>query len=138
MGRIAKNVFVKSTVIPVLASSSDTPGSTLQINKPSFQRMKLVHASVSSSNAIFNSSKILSLKRMSLTRTTMVSGQLLVSIMKMIHHAHQVVHLQLNINAVVVLMLHGIGLVLTTINAVINPRTHLVPLSASTISAKFI
>merc|ERR1719277_443516 len=125
-------------VIPVLASLSDTHGSTLQINKPLFQRMMLVPVNASSSNAIFNSSRTLLLKRMSLTRTTTVSGQLLVSIMKMIHHVHQVVHLQLNINAVVVLMLHGIGLVLTTTNAVIIPRTHPVLLSASTISAKFI
>merc|ERR1712115_235622 len=97
-----------------------------------------VPVNASSSNAIFNSSRTLLPKRMSLTRTTTVSGQLLVSIMKMIHHAHQVVHLQLNINAVVVLMLHGIGSVLTTTNAVINLRTHLVPLLVSTISAKFI
>merc|ERR1712100_548651 len=123
-------------VINVLVNSFDTHGSMLQNNKPLFHQMMLVPVNVNCSNVIFNLSKILSLKKMSLTRTTMVSGLQLVSIMKMIHHAHQVVTLQLIINAVVVLMLHGIGLVLTTTNAVINLKTHLVPLSASMISAK--
>merc|ERR1712223_1754588 len=124
-------------VIHVLVSLSDTHGSMLQNNKPLFHQIMLVPVNVNCSNVIFNLSKILSLKKMSLTRTTMVSGLKLVSLMKMIHHAHQVVTLQLIINAVVVLMLHGIGLVLTTTNAVINPKTHLVPLLVSMISAKF-
>merc|ERR1712156_542972 len=106
-------------VIHVLVSLSDTLGSMLQNNKPLFHQMMLVPVNVNCSNVIFNLSKILSLKKMSLTRTTMVSGLQLVSI----------------INAVVVLMLHGIGLVLTTTNAVINLKTHLVPLSASMINA---
>merc|ERR1712109_429339 len=122
-------------VIHVLVSLSDTHGSMLQNNKLLFHQMMLVPVNVNCSNVIFNSSKILLLKKMSLTRTTMVSGLQLVSTMKMIHHAHQVVTLQLIINAVVVLMLHGIGLVLTTTNAVINLKTHLVPLSASMINA---
>merc|ERR1712045_289159 len=125
-------------VIHVLVSLSDIHGSMLQNNKPLFHQMMLVHVNVNCSNVIFNLSKILSLKKMSLTRTTMVSGLQLVSIMKMIHHAHQVVTHQLIINAVVVLMLHGIGLVLTTTNAVINLITHLVPLSASMINAKLL
>merc|ERR1719229_99193 len=125
-------------VTVVLVSLSDTHGSMLQSNKPLFHQMMLVHVNVNCSNVIFNSSKILLLKKMSLTRTTMVSGLQLVSIMKMIHHAYQVVTLQLIINAVVVLMLHGIGLVLTTTNAVINQKTHLVPLLVSTINAKLL
>merc|ERR1712113_1015499 len=123
-------------VTVVLVSLSDTHGSMLPSNKPLFHQMMLVPVNVNCSNVIFNLSKILLLKKMSSIRTTMVSGLQLVSIMKMIHHAHQVVTLQLIINAVVVLMLHGIGLVLTTTNAVINLITHLVPLSASMISAK--
>merc|ERR1712156_962844 len=103
-------------VIHVLVSSFDTHGNTQASNKPLFHQMMLVHVNVNCSNVIFNLSKILLLKKMSLTRTTMVSGLQLVSIMKMIHHAHQVVTLQLIINAVLVLMLHGIGLVLTTTN----------------------
>merc|ERR1712109_328331 len=134
--KIVKNVSVKSMVTAVLVSLSDTHGNMLQSNKPLFHQMMLVPVNVNCLNVIFNLSKILLLKKMSLTRTTMVSGLQLVSIMKMIHHAHQVVTLQLIINAVVVLMLHGIGLVLTTTNAVINLKTHLVPLSASMINAK--
>merc|ERR1712176_545740 len=64
-------------VINVLASSSDTHGDTPPRGLNLSQQMKLVHASVSSSNAIFNSSRTLLPKKMSLTRTTTVSGQLL-------------------------------------------------------------
>merc|ERR1719277_169795 len=95
----------------VLASSSVTHGSTLQKPVTLSHLMLLVHARENCSNVMFNLLKILLLKEKSLMKIIMLSGQLLVSIWKMTSHVHQVVHLQLNINAVVVLMLHGIGLV---------------------------
>merc|ERR1719277_561458 len=103
----------------VLVSSSDTSGNTHQKLVISSLAMMKVHAKENSLNVMSNLSRIHSLTRTFSMRIIMLSGLPLVSTTEMMIPVHQVVQLQLNINVVVVLMVHGIGLVLTTRNAVV-------------------
>merc|ERR1719356_2148549 len=96
-------------VINVLASLSDTLGVGIQSKQTSSRPTQLVHVNVNCLNATFNSSRILTPRKMFSTTTTTLSGLPPVLIAKKTVHAHQVVLLQLLTNAVVVLMGHGTG-----------------------------
>merc|ERR1719229_65725 len=123
-------------VINVLVNSFDTHGNTLQKPVISFLPMMMVHAKENSLNVMSSLSRIHSLTRTFSMRITMLSGLQLVSTIEMMIHVHQVVQLQLNINVAEVLMVHGIGLVLTTKNAVVVMlKVTTVPLLMSTINA---
>merc|ERR1712038_1594283 len=116
--RIVKNVFVLNMVINVLVNSFDTHGNTPQKQVISFLPMMMVHAKENSLNVMSNLSRIHSLTRTFSMRITMLSGLQLVSTIEMMIHVHQVVQLQLNINAVVVMLkVTMVPLLVSTINA---------------------
>merc|ERR1719436_1475359 len=117
--RTARSVFVTNMVINVLASLSNTRGDGAPNSANSNLKMKQVHVHVNSSSVIFNSPKTLSPIEKFSTMTTTPSGLQPVSTTDLKNHAHQVVPIQLNINAVVVLMHHGTGLDSPTNNAVV-------------------
>merc|ERR1712128_109402 len=71
--------------------------------------MLMAPANVSSSSAMFSSSRTLSPTRTPSTPTTTPSGRPLVSTTAKMRTAHPAELFQLNINAVAVLMLHGTG-----------------------------
>merc|ERR1712003_351226 len=104
--KTARSVFVTNMVINVLASLSNTLGDGAPNSANSNPKTKLVHVHVNFSSVIFNSPKTLSPIEK-------------VSTIDLKNHAHQVVLIQLNINAVVVLMHHGTGLDSPTNNAVV-------------------
>merc|ERR1712102_87550 len=117
--KTARSVFVTNMVINVLASLSNTLGDGAPNSANSNPKTKLVHVHVNCSSVIFNSQKTLSPIKKFSTMTTTLSGLPLVSTTDLRNHAHQVVLIQLNINAVVVLMHHGTGLDSPTNNAVV-------------------
>merc|ERR1739838_354766 len=92
---------------------------------------------VNSSNVMFNLPKTLLQTEQFSMKTTMLSGPQLVLTTETMNHAHQVGLFQLNINAVVVLMHHGTGLVLNHLNAAVVMLKVMVVLSkVSTTSAE--
>merc|ERR1712003_417911 len=116
--RTARSVLT-NMVINVLASLSNTLGDGAPNSANSNPKTKLVHVHVNFSSVIFNSPKTLSPIKKSSTMTTTPSGLQPVSTTDLKNHAHQVVLIQLNINAVVVLMHHSTGLDSPTNNAVV-------------------
>merc|ERR1719229_1392187 len=113
-------------VINVLVNSFDTHGNTLQKPVISFLPMMMVHAKENSLNVMSSLSRIHSLTRTFSMRITMLSGLQLVSTIEMMIHVHQVVQLQLNNNAVVVMLkVTMVPLLVSTINAnlIISKKT---------------
>merc|ERR1719356_959164 len=112
-------------VINVLASLFDTLGVGIQSKQTSSQPTQLVHVNVNCLNATFNSSRILTPRKMFSTTTTTLSGLQPVLIAKKTVPVHQVVLLLLLTNVVVVSMGHGTGLDSPRTSAVIKAKLHL-------------
>merc|ERR1712128_19807 len=100
--------------------------------------MPTVPANVSSSSAMFSSSRTLSPTRTPSTPTTTLSGRPLASTTVKMRTAHPVELFQLSTSAAVVSMPLGTGLALTTTSAAVNLPALPVLLSAPTTSANFI
>merc|ERR1712157_468830 len=102
--RTAKSAFVTNMVINVLASLFDTLGVGIRSKQTSSPPTQLVHVNVNCLNATFNSSRILTPRKMFSITTTTLSGLPPVLIAKKTVPVHQAVLLQLLTNVVVVSM----------------------------------